>query len=170
SSSKIDSLLVKFAGELIFLKSIPPGIDEAYCDPKEEIRLIEKLFDSLMDEIDFFFTTDDLMAPGIKNDVYDSEGDILFLKELLSNDSLSLPENESFRFDVPSSSRPPTKLPDDDEIEPDTRILTVKVVGDISEHYILMPKLLPTNPPLLQIRRNRLIGALNLSSFLLKSR
>nr|GEV17485.1 hypothetical protein [Tanacetum cinerariifolium] len=43
SSSKIDSLLDEFAGELIFLKSIPPGIDEADCDPKEDIRLIEKL-------------------------------------------------------------------------------------------------------------------------------
>nr|GFC22948.1 hypothetical protein [Tanacetum cinerariifolium] len=29
--------------ELIFLKSIPPGIDEADCDPEEEIHLIEKL-------------------------------------------------------------------------------------------------------------------------------
>nr|GEY76659.1 hypothetical protein [Tanacetum cinerariifolium] len=39
----IDSLLDEFVGELILLKSIPPGIDKADCDPKEEIRLIEKL-------------------------------------------------------------------------------------------------------------------------------
>nr|GEY33046.1 hypothetical protein [Tanacetum cinerariifolium]GEY64383.1 hypothetical protein [Tanacetum cinerariifolium] len=43
SSSKIDSLLDEFAGELILLKSIPPGIDETDCDSKKEIRLIEKL-------------------------------------------------------------------------------------------------------------------------------
>nr|GFB07040.1 hypothetical protein [Tanacetum cinerariifolium] len=43
SSSKVDSLLDEFAGELIFLKSIPLGIDEADCDSEEEIRLIEKL-------------------------------------------------------------------------------------------------------------------------------
>nr|GFC75624.1 hypothetical protein [Tanacetum cinerariifolium] len=43
SSLKIDYLLDKFAGELILLKSIPPRIDKAYCDPEEEIRLIEKL-------------------------------------------------------------------------------------------------------------------------------
>nr|GEW21579.1 hypothetical protein [Tanacetum cinerariifolium] len=43
SSSKIDSLLDEFVGELNLLKSIPPGIDEADCDPKEEIRLIKKL-------------------------------------------------------------------------------------------------------------------------------
>nr|GEX83872.1 integrase, catalytic region, zinc finger, CCHC-type, peptidase aspartic, catalytic [Tanacetum cinerariifolium] len=43
SSSKIDSLLDEFAGKLILLKSIPPGIDKADCDPKEEIRLVERL-------------------------------------------------------------------------------------------------------------------------------
>nr|GFB78348.1 hypothetical protein [Tanacetum cinerariifolium] len=43
SSSKIDSLLDEFAGEIILLKSIPLGIDEADCDPEEEIYLIEKL-------------------------------------------------------------------------------------------------------------------------------
>nr|GFC00706.1 hypothetical protein [Tanacetum cinerariifolium] len=42
SSSKIDSLLDEFTGELILLKSIPPGIDKADCDPEEEIHLIEK--------------------------------------------------------------------------------------------------------------------------------
>nr|GEV69345.1 hypothetical protein [Tanacetum cinerariifolium] len=42
-SSNIDSLLDEFASELIILKSIPPGIDEADCDLEEEIRLIEKL-------------------------------------------------------------------------------------------------------------------------------
>nr|GFC75709.1 hypothetical protein [Tanacetum cinerariifolium] len=42
-SSKIDSLLDEFAGELSLLKSIPPEIDEADCDFEEDIRLIEKL-------------------------------------------------------------------------------------------------------------------------------
>nr|GEX26557.1 hypothetical protein [Tanacetum cinerariifolium] len=131
SSSKIDSLLDEFAGELILLKSIPSGIDEADCDPEEEIRPIEKLFDSLMEDIDLSLTPDDSIPPGIKNDDYDSEGDILIFEGLLSNDSLSLPENESFHFVIPSSPRPPTKPPDDN-IEPNSRNLTVKVVGDIS--------------------------------------
>nr|GEU70255.1 hypothetical protein [Tanacetum cinerariifolium] len=43
SSSKIDSLLDEFAGELILLKSILPRIDETDCYPEEDIRLIEKL-------------------------------------------------------------------------------------------------------------------------------
>nr|GEX83750.1 hypothetical protein [Tanacetum cinerariifolium] len=42
-SSKIDSLLDEFAGDLTLLKSIPPGIDETDCDFEEVIRLIEKL-------------------------------------------------------------------------------------------------------------------------------
>nr|GEU73114.1 hypothetical protein [Tanacetum cinerariifolium] len=182
SSFKIDSLLDEFASELILLKSIPPGIDEADCDPDEEIHLIEKLLydnssprlpkefifensdaaiksfspshipiedsDSLRDEIDLSLTSNDSMPSSIKDDDYDSEGDILILEELLSNDSLSLLENESFHFDIPSSPRPPTKPLDDDDIEPNLEILTVKVVGDISEHYVLMPKLLPTQPTL----------------------
>nr|GFA43850.1 hypothetical protein [Tanacetum cinerariifolium] len=43
SSSKIDSLLDEFAGELTLLKSIQPGIDETDCYPEEDIRLIERL-------------------------------------------------------------------------------------------------------------------------------
>nr|GFC23310.1 hypothetical protein [Tanacetum cinerariifolium]GFC23326.1 hypothetical protein [Tanacetum cinerariifolium] len=42
-SSKIDSLLDEFAGELTLLKSISPRIDETDCDFEEDIRLIEKL-------------------------------------------------------------------------------------------------------------------------------
>ncbi|GJR86556.1 hypothetical protein Tco_0210567 [Tanacetum coccineum] len=104
--------------------------------------------DSLMEEIDLFLTPDDSMPPGIENDDYDSEGDILFLEELLSNDSPSLPENESFHFDVPSSPRPPAKPPDDDEIEPDTGLLNAKVVGDIAKHYVFKPRILTTQPTL----------------------
>nr|GEY25354.1 hypothetical protein [Tanacetum cinerariifolium] len=114
SSSKIDSLLDEFAGELILLKSIPPGIDETDCDPEEEICLIKKLLydnssprppeefisensdaaiesfslspilvkdsDSLMEEIDLYFTPDDSMPSGIEKDDYDSEKDILILE------------------------------------------------------------------------------------------
>nr|GEZ41065.1 hypothetical protein [Tanacetum cinerariifolium] len=177
SSSKIDSLLDEFAGELILLKSIPPGIDEADCDPKEEIRLIEKFLydnssprppeefisknsnaaiesfspspipvedkDSLRNEINLSLTQDDPMPPGIKDDDYDYEGDMLILEELLSNDSLSLSENESFHFDISSSLRPSVK-PSDNNIKPNSRNLTVKVVGDISKHYVPIPRLLPT--------------------------
>ncbi|GJZ84262.1 hypothetical protein Tco_0649601 [Tanacetum coccineum] len=108
---------------------------------------------SLMEEIDIFLSPDDSIPPSIENDDYDLEGGILFLEELLSNDTLFLPENESFHFDHyydPSSPRPPAKPPDDDgiyfDVEPDTEILTVKMVDDIFERYVLMPSILPTHP------------------------
>ncbi|GKA07449.1 hypothetical protein Tco_0686673, partial [Tanacetum coccineum] len=153
SSPKIDSLLEEFSSELAHIDLIPPGINETDFDPEEEIRLVEKLFDSLMEEIDIFLAPDESIPPGIENDDYDLEGDILFLEELLSNDSLSLPENESFHFKRyydPSPPRPPAKLPDDDgihfDIEPNTGILTAKVMDDISKHCVLMPSILPTHP------------------------
>ncbi|GJY91459.1 hypothetical protein Tco_0506655 [Tanacetum coccineum] len=71
--------------------------------------------DSLMEEIDLFIASDDSIPPGIEDDDYDSEGDIRFLEELLSNDSPPLPENESFsldHFDDPSLPRPPPEPPD----------------------------------------------------------
>ncbi|GKB80674.1 hypothetical protein Tco_0947569, partial [Tanacetum coccineum] len=105
--------------------------------------------DFLMEDIDLFLTSDDSMPPGIENDDYESERDILFLEELLSNDSPSLPENESFYFDIPSSPHPHAKPPDDGiYFEPDTGLLTIKVVGDISKHYVLIPRFLPTQPTL----------------------
>nr|GEY74637.1 hypothetical protein [Tanacetum cinerariifolium] len=245
TSSDDESSHEEFAGELIFLESIPPGVDETNCDLEEDIHLVERLLydnssprppeefvfensdaaiesfsaspiavedsDSRMEEIDLTFTPDDPMPPSIEDDDNDSERDILILKELPSNYSLSLPEIESFCFDIPSFSvllqnhlmfvqyswkcedscqrissskssfpqlqlgiillhlarsqpmlkssykaedgviinqkgpinipsslRPPAKPPDDDEIEPNSGILTVKVVGDISEHYVLI--------------------------------
>nr|GFB13746.1 hypothetical protein [Tanacetum cinerariifolium] len=83
------------------------------------------------------------MPPGIEEDDYDSERDILILEELLDNNSLSLPENKSFHFDIPSSSRPPAKPPDGN-----SRILNVRVMGGISEHKVPMPGLMFTQPTL----------------------
>nr|GEU35596.1 hypothetical protein [Tanacetum cinerariifolium] len=68
--------------------------------------------DSLMEEIDLSFTPNYPMPSGNKEDDYDSERDILILEEFLSNDSLSLLENESFHFDIPLFSRPSAKPPD----------------------------------------------------------
>ncbi|GJY13648.1 hypothetical protein Tco_0382957 [Tanacetum coccineum] len=110
--------------------------------------------DSLMEEIDLFLASDDSMPPGIEDDDYDSEGDIRFLEELLSSDSPPLPENESFsldHFDDPSLPRPPPEPPDVEicfNFEPDAGDFINKVVGDISEHDVLMPNFLPTQPTL----------------------
>nr|GEX50802.1 hypothetical protein [Tanacetum cinerariifolium]GEY54824.1 hypothetical protein [Tanacetum cinerariifolium] len=48
--------------------------------------------DSLMEEIDLTFTSDYPMLPSIEDDNYDSKRDILILKDLLSNDTLSVPK------------------------------------------------------------------------------
>nr|GEU30858.1 hypothetical protein [Tanacetum cinerariifolium] len=143
SSSKIDSLFDEFAGELTLLKSIPPGINETDCHPENEICLIERLLyenssprppeefvfenshaeiesfslfedsDYLMEDIDLTFTLDDPMPLGIEDDD-DESRDILIREELLDNYSFSLPKNESFHFDILSSSRLPAKPPDGD--------------------------------------------------------
>nr|GFA78987.1 hypothetical protein [Tanacetum cinerariifolium] len=245
SSSKIDSLLDEFAGELTLLKSISPRIDKNDCHPENEIHLSQRLLydnssprpDSFMEEIDLFLTPDDPMLPSVEDDE-DSEGDILFLerllhddpiplpdtlefsyevriflpfftyprllydnssprppeefvsensndkiesfspshipnkdndsimeeidltltpddpmppsieeddddsrdtlirKELFDNYSLSIPENESFHFDIPSFSRPPAKPPDGN-----TGILNIKMTGDVSDQKIPIPEL-----------------------------
>nr|GEY64504.1 hypothetical protein [Tanacetum cinerariifolium] len=95
--------------------------------------------DSLMEEIDLFLTPDDPMPPSIEKDDDDSKRDILIHEELLDNYSLSLPENESFRFDIPSFSRPPAKPPDGN-----TGILNIKMMGDISEQKVPTPELMTT--------------------------
>nr|GEZ47203.1 hypothetical protein [Tanacetum cinerariifolium] len=68
--------------------------------------------DTLIEEIDLSFTPDYPMPPGIEDDDYDSERDILISEDLPSNDTLSIPEKESFHFDIPSFSRPLAKPPD----------------------------------------------------------
>nr|GFB64672.1 hypothetical protein [Tanacetum cinerariifolium] len=139
SSSKIDSLLDEFAGELPLLKSIPPRIDETDYHPENEIRLSQRLFDSCMEEINLTFTPNDPMPPSIKDDDYDSERDILILEEVLDNYSLSLPVNESFHSDIPLFSRPSAKPPDGN-----TGILNIKMMGDISKEKVPIPRLMIT--------------------------
>nr|GEV30984.1 hypothetical protein [Tanacetum cinerariifolium] len=176
SSSKIDSLLDEFAGELTLLKSIPLGIDDTDCHPENEIRLTKRLLydnsspcppkefisensnadiesffpspipvkdsDSRMEEIDLTFTPNDPMPPSIEDDDNDSERDILILEELPSNYSLSLPEIESFCFDIPSFSCPPAKPPDGN-----TGTLNIKIMGDISDQKVPIPGLTITRVP-----------------------
>nr|GEW94217.1 hypothetical protein [Tanacetum cinerariifolium] len=143
-SPKFDYLLEEFSGELTYIDPIPPGIEEADFDLEEEICLA----------IDLFLATDDLMPPGIENEDYDSKGDIHFLEELLNNNPLPLSKNKSSNFDHqddPSFLRPPPEPPDVEvffDFEPDTGVLTTKVVKGISEHYVLMPNILPTLPTL----------------------
>nr|GEZ33654.1 hypothetical protein [Tanacetum cinerariifolium] len=76
--------------------------------------ILVKDSDSLMDEIDLLCTPDYPTPSGIEDKDYDSERDILILKDLPSNNTLSFAEKESFHFDIPPFSRPPPKPPDGD--------------------------------------------------------
>nr|GEW65052.1 hypothetical protein [Tanacetum cinerariifolium] len=92
SSSKIDSLLDEFAGELTLLKSIPPGIDEM-------VVILRKIF-ILLREIDLTFNPDNPMPPRIEDDDDDSEGDTLSLGRLLHDDPIPLPDTLDFSYKV----------------------------------------------------------------------
>nr|GEZ62887.1 hypothetical protein [Tanacetum cinerariifolium] len=146
-SSKIDSLFDEFADELALLKSIPSGIDETDCDPEEDIRLIKRLlYDNSSPRppkefvsVNFDAEIKSFSPSHILDDDYDSERDILILKDFPSNDTLSIPKIKSFYFDIPSFSRPPVKPPDGN-----TEILNIKMMGDISDQKAFMHKLMIT--------------------------
>nr|GEV74409.1 hypothetical protein [Tanacetum cinerariifolium] len=55
--------------------------------------------DPLLEEVDLFLASDNLIPLGIENFSYDLERDISFLKELLIDDSIPFPNNESFDFE-----------------------------------------------------------------------
>nr|GFB25813.1 hypothetical protein [Tanacetum cinerariifolium] len=153
SSLKIDSFLDEFAGELTLLKSIPPEIDETDCHPENEIHLIERLlYDNSSPRPPEEFVSENSYAeiesfspspiPIEDDDDNDSKRDILILIELPSNYSLSLPEIESFYFDIPSFFRPPAKPPDGN-----TGILNIKMMGDVSDQEVLIHGLMITRVP-----------------------
>ncbi|GJZ51319.1 hypothetical protein Tco_0605834 [Tanacetum coccineum] len=127
-ANSIIFLIEEFVGELAPIDPIPPGINLI-------LRFLMILSnDSLMEEINIFLPPDESIPPGVENDDYHSEGD-----------------------NFPSSPRPPEKPPDDDgiyfDIEPDTGVLTTKVVDNISDNskrelYVHIPNVFPTLPTL----------------------
>nr|GEX20382.1 hypothetical protein [Tanacetum cinerariifolium] len=178
SSSKIDSLLDEFAGELILLKTIPSGIDETDYDPEEEIRLIEKfLYDNSSPRPPKEFISENS----------DAAIESFFLSHIPVKDSDSPMEEIDLSF-TPNDPMPSGIKEDDydserdmlifeeflsnDSLSPpenelfhfdipsfsrplakppddDSGILTVKMVGDIFKHKVPIPRLLPTQPTLI---------------------
>nr|GEV15797.1 hypothetical protein [Tanacetum cinerariifolium] len=128
--------------------------------------------DPFMKEIDLFLASDESIPMGIDSDYSDSEGDNLFLERLLHDDPIPLLENESFHFDISSSPHPLAKPPNNDEIKPNSGILTAKVMGDISEHYVPMPRLLTTQSTLAsnQEKSPNLLSHRGLKAFQLPSK
>nr|GEX60632.1 hypothetical protein [Tanacetum cinerariifolium] len=95
--------------------------------------------DPLLEEADLFLASDNSIPPGIENFAYDSEGHIRFLEELIIDDSILLPNNESsdFNFDNPSFLRPPPEPPD---AEPDSEEEISVVMNTIDELECLDPR------------------------------
>ncbi|GKD62614.1 hypothetical protein Tco_1300123, partial [Tanacetum coccineum] len=159
SETKSDELIKSSVENLVLIPSesgdlsdIERECDVPVCDN------FTTFSNTLFDDDDFSSSDDESFSDeDVSKEIYSNP---LFDEEIIStkidlhqfnayNDSPSLPENESFYFDIPSSPRPPAKPPDDGiYLEPDTGLLTTKVVGDISEHYVLMPRLLPTQTTL----------------------
>nr|GEX74543.1 hypothetical protein [Tanacetum cinerariifolium] len=103
---------------------ISSKIDSLFDEFAGELTLL-KSFPSGIDETDC-----------IEDDADDSERDIPILEELLDNYSLSLPNTESYHFDIPSPYRPPAKPPDGN-----TRTLNIKMLGDVYDQKVPIPNL-----------------------------
>nr|GEX05856.1 hypothetical protein [Tanacetum cinerariifolium] len=152
NSNKIDSRY--FNAESNLIESLSNR--DTLFDSSPKFDYLEEFSGELMltsiidEEIDIFTGTDDLMPLGIESDDYDSKGDIQFFKELLSNDTPPILENESSNFDHHddlSFPRPPLEPPDVEIFfEFNSGVLTTNVVKGIPEHDVLMPNIFPTLP------------------------
>nr|GEU71110.1 hypothetical protein [Tanacetum cinerariifolium] len=132
---------IRFAKRLLYKNSSPRPPEKIIFDNSNAdiesfspSHIPNKDSDPLMEEIDLSFNPDDPMPSGIEDDDYDLGRDILILEELLDNYSLSLPDNESYHFDIPSPYRPPTKPPDGN-----TGTLNIKILGDVSDQKVPIP-------------------------------
>ncbi|GJX02188.1 hypothetical protein Tco_0186101 [Tanacetum coccineum] len=61
-------------------EELNPEVSDAVIESFSPSPIPVEGSDSLIEEVDLFLTLDDSMPPGIENDDYDSEGDILFLE------------------------------------------------------------------------------------------
>nr|GEZ41415.1 hypothetical protein [Tanacetum cinerariifolium] len=91
--------------------------------------------DPLLEEADLFLF-DNLIPLGIENFADDSEGDVCFLEELLIDDFIPFPNNETSEsdFNNPSIPRPPLEPPDAEyDLEPDAGEEIPVVMNDKDE-------------------------------------
>nr|GFA56619.1 hypothetical protein [Tanacetum cinerariifolium] len=112
-SSKIDSLLDEFVGDLTLLKAIPLGIDKTDCHPENEIRLTKRLlYDNSSPRPREEFVSENPNA------------DI----ESFSPSSIPVEDNDFFMEEIdlsfnPDDPMPPSIEEDDDDSERDILIL-----------------------------------------------
>ncbi|GJS32982.1 reverse transcriptase domain-containing protein [Tanacetum coccineum] len=101
----VDFLCDKFPIENNSLSGNPTPSSDSVV---ESLSLLPTPFgdiDLLLEETDTFLSLDDSIPPGIDNGIYDSEGDIIFLEELLNDEILrDLPPKE-LKDDEPSTTK-----------------------------------------------------------------
>nr|GEY94397.1 hypothetical protein [Tanacetum cinerariifolium] len=133
---------IEFVGELAPINLIPSGIVEADFDLEEDIRLIEKL---LNDDSSPYFLEE------LNSEIPDA------IIESFSPSPIRVEDSDSLMDEIDIFLTPNDSIPPDDDvyfdIEPDTGILTTKVVDDSSDNltrelYVHVPNVLPTIPTL----------------------
>ncbi|GJS82592.1 hypothetical protein Tco_0749133 [Tanacetum coccineum] len=150
SSSKTDSLLDEFAGELTLLHSIPPGIDDVNLDPEGDILFLESLlYDNSSprppEEFNSENPTESFSPSPIP--VEDSDSLMEEIDIFLDGDDSIPPGIESDDFDSEDDDNS-TSLPEFESFHvdyPDSRDSTIDVVEDIP---VDVPNILPTHPAL----------------------
>nr|GEV54387.1 hypothetical protein [Tanacetum cinerariifolium] len=175
-SSKIDSLLDEFDGELTLLKSISPRIDETDCDFEEDICLIEKLLydnSSPRPLDDFVSTNSDAKIKSFSpSPILVKDGDSLVEEiDLFYNPDYPMPpdiEDKDYdserdiliRKDLPRNNTlsfaekesfhfdiHSFSRPPAKPPDGDTGILNIKMMGDIYYQKVFMHKLMITLDP-----------------------
>nr|GEY82370.1 hypothetical protein [Tanacetum cinerariifolium] len=172
-SSKINSLLDEFAGELTLLKSISSRIDETDCDFEGDIRLIEKLlYDNASSRPpeEFVSANSDAASESFSpslilvkdSDSLMEEIDLFCTPDYPMPPGIEdkdydserdilipkyLPSNNSLSFAEKESFHfdiPPFSRPPAKPPNGNTGILNIKMMGDISDQQAFMHKLMIT--------------------------
>nr|GEX62999.1 hypothetical protein [Tanacetum cinerariifolium] len=103
--------------------------------------------DPLLEEVDLFLASDNLIPPGIRNIDDNLEGDIRFLEELHIDDSIPNPVNESSDFDNqddPLFLRSPPEPPDVEfDFEPEIFLLYL-IYPEVSPFLLSVGRFNPT--------------------------
>nr|GFB75843.1 hypothetical protein [Tanacetum cinerariifolium] len=162
-SPKIDSLLEEFAGELVHIDPISPGINETNFDPKDDIHFID--LEEVKDEIlRVKLLNIHLIIDKIESLNNNSTPDCMLKSpslSFLSYSDNSLPEFETFSdYTEETSSGSTTTHADNSppeydsflfEIKPDQgELSSIAMKAILGEPRVYMPNVLPTHPALYQ--------------------
>ncbi|GJT59495.1 hypothetical protein Tco_1003028 [Tanacetum coccineum] len=150
SSSKIDSLLDEFAGELTLPHSIPPGIDDVNLDSEGDILFLESLlYDNSSPRPPEEFNSENSIESFSPSPIPVEDSDSLMeeIDIFLDGDKSIPPGIESDDFDSEDDNNS-TFLPEFESFHvdyPDSGDSTIDMVEDIP---VDVPNILPTHPAL----------------------